>query len=153
MGVDDLLLGLTHHWAQDTSVFPTEDDRLDLPTIMLFQAYTACRPAELVDATKSRGSRDPLVDDSINVSSYVQATSHLNTPLAEIMHTSKMSIKQKGLKSRYKHDSDSESGAGVALFGNEGYDSDATSNTGYSVDSDESQDDKVGRTDIFRAGP
>lgn len=63
MGVDDLLLGLTHHWARDASVFPTEDDRLDLPTIMLFQAYTACRPAELVDATRIRGTRDPLLDD------------------------------------------------------------------------------------------
>jgi hypothetical protein len=45
-------------------VFPTEDDRLDLATIMLFQAYTACRPAELVDGTKSRGAADPLLDDS-----------------------------------------------------------------------------------------
>ena len=64
MGVDDLLLGLTHHWSRDRSVFPTEDDRLDLPTIMLFQAYTACRPAELVDGTKSRGGKDPLLVDS-----------------------------------------------------------------------------------------
>ena len=64
MGVDDLLLGLTHHWSRDRSVFPTEDDRLDLATIMLFQAYTACRPAELVDGTKSRGATDPLLDDS-----------------------------------------------------------------------------------------
>lgn len=24
MGVDDLLLGLTYHWARDTSIFPTE---------------------------------------------------------------------------------------------------------------------------------
>ncbi|KAG5748063.1 hypothetical protein H9Q70_009255 [Fusarium xylarioides] len=63
MGVDDLLLGLTHHWSRDTSVFPTEDDRLDLPTIMLFQAYSACRPAELVDGTKSRGHKDPLLEE------------------------------------------------------------------------------------------
>ncbi|KAJ6436177.1 ribosomal protein s17 [Purpureocillium lavendulum] len=63
MGVDDLLLGLTHHWSRDWSVFPTEDDRLDLSTIMLFQAYTACRPAELVDGTKSRAGRDPMIDD------------------------------------------------------------------------------------------
>ncbi|KAL5625695.1 hypothetical protein FOBRF1_000038 [Fusarium oxysporum] len=62
MGVDDLLLGLTHHWSRDASVFPTEDDRLDLPTIMLFQAYSACRPAELVDGTKSRGHQDPLLE-------------------------------------------------------------------------------------------
>ncbi|KAJ6437505.1 hypothetical protein O9K51_10064 [Purpureocillium lavendulum] len=63
MGVDDLLLGLTHHWSRDRSVFPTEDDRLDLSTIMLFQAYTACRPAELVDGTKFRAGRDPMIDD------------------------------------------------------------------------------------------
>lgn len=63
LGVDDLLLGLTHHWSRDKSVFPTEDDRLDLPLIMLFQAYTACRPAELVDGTKKRGESDPLLDD------------------------------------------------------------------------------------------
>ncbi|KAL9481131.1 hypothetical protein ACSS6W_005917 [Trichoderma asperelloides] len=43
--------------------FPAEDDRLDLPSIMLFQAYTACRPAELVDGTKTRGGKDPLLDD------------------------------------------------------------------------------------------
>ncbi|KAF2181317.1 hypothetical protein K469DRAFT_729448 [Zopfia rhizophila CBS 207.26] len=63
MGVDDLLLGLTHHWSRDRSIFPTEDDRLDVPTIMLFQAYTACRPAELVDGSKSRGGKDPLLDE------------------------------------------------------------------------------------------
>jgi hypothetical protein len=63
MGVDDLLLGLTHHWSRDRSVFPTEDDRLDLATIMLFQAYTACRPAELVDGTKCRGGKDPMLDN------------------------------------------------------------------------------------------
>ncbi|KAJ9133697.1 FluG domain-containing protein [Pleurostoma richardsiae] len=63
LGVDDLLMGLTHHWSRDRSVFPTEADRLDLPTIMLFQAYTACRPAELVDGTKSRGGGDPLKDE------------------------------------------------------------------------------------------
>ncbi|TQW01322.1 FluG domain-containing protein [Cordyceps javanica] len=63
LSVDDLLLGLTHHWSRDRSVFPTEDDRLDLPTIMLFQAYTACRPAELVDGTKCRAASDPMLDD------------------------------------------------------------------------------------------
>ncbi|KJZ68697.1 hypothetical protein HIM_11911 [Hirsutella minnesotensis 3608] len=63
MGVDDLLLGLTHHWSRDRSVFPTEDDRLDLSAIMLFQAYTACRPAELVDGTKCRAGRDPMIDE------------------------------------------------------------------------------------------
>lgn len=62
MGVDDLLLGLTQHWSRDRSIFPTEDDRLDLATIMLFHAYTACRPAELVDGTKRRGTGDHLLD-------------------------------------------------------------------------------------------
>ncbi|TWU74832.1 hypothetical protein ED733_000103 [Metarhizium rileyi] len=31
---------------------------------MLFQSYTACRPAELVDGTKSRGKKDLILDDS-----------------------------------------------------------------------------------------
>ena len=57
---DDLLKVLIHHWAVDESVFPTEDDRLDLATIILFQAYTGCRPAELVDGTKSQGREGPL---------------------------------------------------------------------------------------------
>ncbi|KAF5120468.1 hypothetical protein E5D57_013822 [Metarhizium anisopliae] len=30
---------------------------------MLFQSYTACRPAELVDGTKLRGGKDPMLDD------------------------------------------------------------------------------------------
>ncbi|KAM7182758.1 hypothetical protein V8F33_014049, partial [Rhypophila sp. PSN 637] len=63
LGVDDLLWGLTHHRSRDRSVFPTEDDRLDLATIMLFQSYTAGRPAEFVDSTKSRGRKDPLSDE------------------------------------------------------------------------------------------
>ncbi|KJK86879.1 hypothetical protein H633G_09276 [Metarhizium anisopliae BRIP 53284] len=65
MGVDDLLLGLTQHWC-DRSVFPTEDDRLDPATIMLFQSYTACRPAELVDGTKCRGGQDLLFEDLVH---------------------------------------------------------------------------------------
>jgi hypothetical protein len=35
-GLDDLLLLLVQHWARDESVFPTEDDRYDVATIMLF---------------------------------------------------------------------------------------------------------------------
>jgi hypothetical protein len=35
-GPDDLLLLLVQHWARDESVFPTEDDRHDVATIMLF---------------------------------------------------------------------------------------------------------------------
>lgn len=60
---DDLLLSLVQHWARDESIFPTEDDRLDLPMIMLFQAYTGCRPAELVHAPRGQGLQDPLADE------------------------------------------------------------------------------------------
>lgn len=60
---DDLLLLLVQHWARDESVFPTEDDRLDLATIMLFQSYTGCRPAELVHAPRGRGLPNPLEED------------------------------------------------------------------------------------------
>jgi hypothetical protein len=59
-GPDDLLLLLTQHWARDESVFPTEDDRHDVATIMLFQAYTGGRPAEFVHASKGKASEDPL---------------------------------------------------------------------------------------------
>ena len=62
-GPDDLLLLLVQHWARDKSIFPTEDDRLDLPTIMLFQSYTGCRPAELVHAPRGRGLQDPLDEE------------------------------------------------------------------------------------------
>jgi hypothetical protein len=87
MGVDDLLLGLTHHWCRDRSVFPTEGDRLDLSAIMLFQTYTACWPAELVDGTKSRGGKDPMVDDSDDEDSGIRLSvdrSHMIKLLAEI---------------------------------------------------------------------
>ena len=59
-GPDDLLLLLTYHWARDEAVFPTEDDRHDVATIMLFQAYTGARPAEYVHASKGKASQDPL---------------------------------------------------------------------------------------------
>jgi hypothetical protein len=52
-GVDDLLLALCYHWSKDTSVFPNERQRLQLPTIQLFAAYTGCRPAELVEPTRN----------------------------------------------------------------------------------------------------
>jgi hypothetical protein len=57
---DDLLLLLVQHWARDKSVFPTEDDRLDVATIMLFQSYTGGRPAEFVHSSKGKASQDPL---------------------------------------------------------------------------------------------
>ena len=59
-GPDDLLLLLVQHWARDKSVFPTEDDRLNVATIMLFQSYTGGRPAEFVHASKGKASQDPL---------------------------------------------------------------------------------------------
>ncbi|KAH9204554.1 hypothetical protein DL95DRAFT_418158 [Leptodontidium sp. 2 PMI_412] len=59
-GPDDMLVLLVQHWARDESVFPTEDDRHDVATIMLFQAYTGGRPAEFVHASKGKASEDPL---------------------------------------------------------------------------------------------
>ena len=35
MGVDDVLLAFTHHWLRDKSLFPIEDNRLDLLARML----------------------------------------------------------------------------------------------------------------------
>jgi len=59
-GPDDLLLLLVQHWARDESVFPTEDDRHDVATTMLFQSYTGGRPAEFVHSSKGKASQDPL---------------------------------------------------------------------------------------------
>jgi hypothetical protein len=52
LGSDDVLLLLTHLWARDTCVFPTEDQRHTLATILLLSIFTGARPAELVDAMK-----------------------------------------------------------------------------------------------------
>lgn len=60
VGPDDLLLMLVQHWARDESVFPTEDERHDVATIMLFQAYTGGRPAEFVHSSKGKASEDTL---------------------------------------------------------------------------------------------
>jgi hypothetical protein len=65
-GVDTLLPLLTHHWARDVSIFRTEDDRLDYATIDLFLAYTGCRSAELVNASKGTVSQNPLGEDEDN---------------------------------------------------------------------------------------
>lgn len=40
--------------------FPTEDDRHDVATIMLFQAYTGGRLAEFAHVLKGKVSQDPL---------------------------------------------------------------------------------------------
>ncbi|ELR03151.1 hypothetical protein VC83_09677 [Pseudogymnoascus destructans] len=57
LGADDILLLLTHLWARDTSIFPTEDQRLTLATAMLLSIYTGCRLAELADASKRVGGK------------------------------------------------------------------------------------------------
>ncbi|KAI9729333.1 MAG: hypothetical protein M1818_008540 [Claussenomyces sp. TS43310] len=58
LGADDVLLLLTHLWARDTSIFPTEHQRLAVAAIMLLSIYTGCRPAELVDASKRKRERE-----------------------------------------------------------------------------------------------
>lgn len=57
LGADDILLLLTHLWARDTSIFPTEDQQLILATMMLLSIYIGCRPAELADALKRAGGK------------------------------------------------------------------------------------------------
>ena len=39
-----------------------EDDRHDVATIMLFQAYNGGRPAEFIHVSKGKASQDPLDD-------------------------------------------------------------------------------------------
>lgn len=64
LGADDLILLLTHHRARDISIFPTEDQRMALVTIMLLLIYTGCRPAELVDAAKRKATcREQAYED------------------------------------------------------------------------------------------
>ena len=65
LGSDDLLLLLTHLWARDTSVFPTEDQRLALAAIILLLMYTGCRPAEMVDAQKGKALKKAKGTDAI----------------------------------------------------------------------------------------
>lgn len=66
MNVDDLLLALTFHWRSDTSKFPNERQRVQLPAIMIFTAYTASRPAELVNGSKTLKSRRIKTNNSMN---------------------------------------------------------------------------------------
>ena len=63
LGPDDILLLLTHHWARDTCIFPIEDQRVAFAAILLLSIYTGCRPAELVDGSKSRNGRQASWDD------------------------------------------------------------------------------------------
>jgi hypothetical protein len=62
VGVDDLLLMLTHHWAYDISTFPVERHRIQFGLILLMLSYTGCRPAELVDATKTSAASSDSTD-------------------------------------------------------------------------------------------
>lgn len=59
-GPDDLLLLLVQHWARDEHVFPTEDDRHDVATILLFRSYTSGRSTKFVYFSKGKASEDPL---------------------------------------------------------------------------------------------
>ena len=54
LGPDDVLLLLTHLWARDTCIFPTEDQRESLAAIKLISIFTGCRPAELVDGSRRK---------------------------------------------------------------------------------------------------
>ena len=63
LGVDDLLLLLNHHWARDTSTFPTERHRVQFALILVLLFATGCRPAELVDAKKKKRRRWPGLED------------------------------------------------------------------------------------------
>ncbi|KAG9244694.1 hypothetical protein BJ878DRAFT_542014 [Calycina marina] len=67
VGPDDPLLLLVQHWARDQFVFPTEDDRHDLATIMLFNAYIGGRPAEFFHASKGKAGQRGF-DDKSNAS-------------------------------------------------------------------------------------
>ncbi|KAK3370950.1 FluG domain-containing protein [Lasiosphaeria ovina] len=54
LGIDDLLALLTFNLAYDTSVFPLEAHRVQLPGVYLGLAYTGARPIEIIDNEKSR---------------------------------------------------------------------------------------------------
>jgi hypothetical protein len=56
LGSDDVLLLLTYLWARDTCVFPTEDQRHALATILILSIFMGARLAELVDAMKHNAS-------------------------------------------------------------------------------------------------
>ncbi|CAD6448042.1 a7f6baa6-02c0-4026-babe-950b6c0b476a [Sclerotinia trifoliorum] len=75
-GPDDLLLLLVQYWARDESVFPTEDDRHDVATIMLFQSYTGGRPTEFVHSSKGKAGEDPLGKVEIDKDVQPRESSH-----------------------------------------------------------------------------
>jgi len=53
MNVDDVYLVQHHNWAQDTSIFPDERQRLQLSELILICAYTGSRPGALVYAKRN----------------------------------------------------------------------------------------------------
>jgi hypothetical protein len=57
LGLDDVLLLLTHLWARDTCTFPTEDQLHSLAAILVLSIFTGAWPGELVDATRGSASR------------------------------------------------------------------------------------------------
>ncbi|KAJ8068111.1 hypothetical protein OCU04_003683 [Sclerotinia nivalis] len=60
VGPDDLLLLLVQYWVCNEFVFPIEDDRYDVATIMLFQSYTDGRSAEFVHSSRGKVGEDPF---------------------------------------------------------------------------------------------
>lgn len=49
--IDSLELALSHHWRRDTSMFPSERQRLQVPAVFPLCAGTGARPGEFVDAS------------------------------------------------------------------------------------------------------
>jgi hypothetical protein len=66
LGLNNMLLLLTYHWARDTYTFPTKDQRVRFAAILLFSIYTSCCLAELVDRSKSKAGRQASWDNLDN---------------------------------------------------------------------------------------
>ncbi|OAR03152.1 hypothetical protein LLEC1_07143, partial [Akanthomyces lecanii] len=141
--------------SRDYSVFPTEDNRLNLPTIMLFQAYTACRPVELINGIKCRGARDPMLDNSNieDIESNERGADNAIAPGAP-----SRSIKQKRkrtMKLGYKLEADANSGLNDSDDRESDTKSDGNTDGGTNTDDDgdDTSDTKysdVGSEDIIR---
>ena len=52
LGLDDVLLLLTHLWAKDAYIFLIEDQRHVLTTILPLLIFIGARPVELIDIIK-----------------------------------------------------------------------------------------------------
>ena len=56
------LMGMLHyHWTFDTTRFPLERERLQMPTVLLFLAYTGARPGAIVESTSYRKTGQALL--------------------------------------------------------------------------------------------